>query len=139
MWESSDPIAYEKAIRDYAELRPGYEVLAKYLEKILLDMAHVLGIYPIVFARAKSLESFAEKIQRPAKVYATDPVTEMTDLCGVRVIVHTLDQVDAMAAVVRNRFIVDLNQSEDKREKLAYKEFGYLSTHYILQLKDPAH
>ncbi|MEK7405373.1 MAG: hypothetical protein AAB225_09715, partial [Acidobacteriota bacterium] len=55
----------------------------------------------------------------------------------VRVIVHTLDQVDAMAAAVRDRFDIDLRKSEDKRERLAYREFGYLSTHYIIQLKEP--
>ncbi|MEK7404157.1 MAG: HD domain-containing protein, partial [Acidobacteriota bacterium] len=94
-----EALHYEALCR-YRDLRPDCQLLSDHIEKVLLAMAHCRGIYPIVTARAKSLESFAEKIQRPGKVYAVDPVTEITDLCGVRVIVHTLDQVDAMAAAV---------------------------------------
>ncbi len=132
-----EALHYE-AICRYRDLRPDYQLLSDHLEKVLLSMAQVRGMYPIVTARAKSLESFAEKIQRPGKDYI-DPVTEITDLCGVRVIVHTLDQVDAMAAAVRDQFEIDLRRSEDKRERLAYREFGYLSTHYIIQLKKQPH
>lgn len=124
MFDSTNLDSYCTALRRCRDVRPDYELLATYLQEVLLAMAQDLGIYPIVMGRAKSLESFAEKIQRPGKIYASDPVAEMTDLCGVRVITHTLDEVDVLIGAVRRRFNVDLRKSEDKREKLAYKEFG---------------
>jgi ppGpp synthetase/RelA/SpoT-type nucleotidyltranferase len=123
-----------EALKRFREVQPDYELLADYLQRRLGEMARALGMYPIVMARAKSLESFAEKIQRPGKSYG-DPLLEMTDLCGVRVITHTLDEVRTLAARVTEEFLIDSLNSEDKSEKLAFKEFGYLSSHYIIQLK----
>jgi ppGpp synthetase/RelA/SpoT-type nucleotidyltranferase len=125
----------EAILSEYRGARSDYELLADYLKKRLESIAGTLGIYPIIMGRAKSLDSFAEKIQRAGKEYR-DPLREMTDLCGVRVIVHTLDQVNAMAAKVDKEFLVDLLNSEDKLEKLAFTQFGYLSRHFIIQLKE---
>ena len=64
MTEANDANSYREAIVRYAAVRPHYESLARYLERVLSGMATGLEIHPIVTARAKSLESFAEKIIR---------------------------------------------------------------------------
>jgi ppGpp synthetase/RelA/SpoT-type nucleotidyltranferase len=126
---------YSRTIRSYCEVRDDYALLAKYMRKRLEKMSRDLGIYPIVMGRAKSVESFADKIKRRAG-QCSNPVNEFTDLCGVRVITHTIDEVEAVADAVGREFVLDLADSENKQEKLAYREFGYLSTHFTIQLRD---
>ncbi len=82
--------------------------------------------------RAKSIESLAEKVGR--KRYSM-PLAELTDLCGVRVIVHLVKQALALGQAVRATFEVDVENSENKAARLAVSSFGYLSDHYILVLE----
>jgi len=125
------------AIVRFQKVRPDFELLSAYLVKVRLPgIAARLGLYPIISGRAKSLESFAEKIQRPGKSYPVDPLIEATDLAGVRVITHVLSDAKAFAREVRDGFIIDDQNSEDKSEALKVAEFGYLSNHLIIQLKE---
>lgn len=133
MFDPKDSAQLRRIIAEYRQVRSDYELLAGYLKQRLAEIAKKLEVYPIVMSRAKSLESLAEKVQR--KSY-DDPLSELTDLCGVRVITHTLDEVDLLAAAAKAEFELDLKNSEDKQAKLAFREFGYLSKHYIIQLKD---
>jgi ppGpp synthetase/RelA/SpoT-type nucleotidyltranferase len=125
----------------FRDLRPKYGLLAEYLQAHMRQLTAELEIYPILMGRPKSVESFAEKIGRKGKSYV-EPLTEMTDLCGVRVIVHILKQVDALAASVVATaarpdapFRVDRGNSENKAALLDVKSFGYLSDHYILVME----
>src|SRR5207249_4317026 len=42
-----------------------------------------------------------------------------------------------MAEEVKKEFALDPINSADHEEKLAFREFGYLSKHFIIQLKEP--
>jgi ppGpp synthetase/RelA/SpoT-type nucleotidyltranferase len=127
---------YRDTIAQFRAVRPLYERLGEHVQAWCRATAAALGQYPIVMGRAKAVDSFAEKICRPGKRYA-DPLREVTDLLGVRVIVHTTDEVQAFAQAVEREFVVDAGNSEDKQQRLAQHEFGYLSRHYILQLAAP--
>jgi ppGpp synthetase/RelA/SpoT-type nucleotidyltranferase len=137
MFNPRDSHALRDAIQRYQHVRPRYQLLHDHLRKQLEDLMQRLGIYPIIMGRVKSIESFAEKIQRPGKIYQDDPVTEMLDLCGFRVITHTLDEVHILAELIQKEFLVDPLQFEDKEEKLAFREFGYLSKHFALHVHEP--
>ena len=121
-------------IQRFREKRENYKQLAATLIRVLQDRTDELNIHAIVQARAKTIVSFAEKIQRPGKSY-TDPVNELTDLCGARVIAHTLSEVDAICDFVEQAFEIYWEDSGDKAETLAASEFGYLSRHYIVSFK----
>ncbi|MCM8595564.1 hypothetical protein [Accumulibacter sp.] len=86
----------------------------------------------IVQSRAKGVANFAEKIQR--KRYG-DPLNEMSDLCGVRVIARTLADVDIVCRYVEQHFEVLPDESDNKGERLTEVEFGYLSRHYEVRFK----
>src|SRR5690606_9197302 len=87
----------------------------------------------VVQARAKKISSFAEKAVRKAHKYA-DAVHRLTDLCGARVIVPTVQQrADAQRFVERNFAIVEF---DDKAKSLHDDEFGYSDLHYIIQLRE---
>ena len=116
MQDARKPSDYLDAISRYRRIGPDYELLTEHLKKTLHSITGDLGMYTIVMGRAKSLESFAEKIQRPGRMVRGDPLAEMTDLSGVRIITHTLDEVAALTDVIARKFILDLHNSEDKRE-----------------------
>ena len=108
--------------------------MARGLTAVLEQATADLGLHCIIQAQAKTISSFAEKILRPGKQYA-DPHHELTDLCGARVIAHTLSGVAAVCRFVEDHFVVSWPDSGDKLESLAASEFGYLSRHYIVAFK----
>jgi len=112
-------------------------MLVEYLKtRSLPEIARRLGIYPIITGRAKSLESFAEKIQRPTKKYLYDPLVEATDLAGVRVITFLQAEAADFIDESRRQFVIEREHSKDKSSALAVQEFGYLSIHLIIQLRE---
>jgi ppGpp synthetase/RelA/SpoT-type nucleotidyltranferase len=123
---------YRAHIEWYRKVRPDYEKLAHCLQAALKQAAGALGLHAIVQARPKTIASYAEKILR--KQYAA-PEQEMTDLCGGRVILHTLGGVAAVCRYVEQHFQVFPEASGDKRDDLAASEFGYLSRHYVVAFK----
>jgi len=125
---------YRAQVQQFRDRRGDYQRLAKALIQVLEHETGALGMHAIVQARAKTIASFAEKIQRPGKSYR-DPITELTDLCGARVIAHTLSEVAAVCRFVEERFQVYWDASGDKSELLGASEFGYLSRHYIVSFR----
>ncbi len=120
-------------IQKYQEKQESYRQLAQILEKVLGRIAKDLQMIAIVQAREKSVTSFAEKIQRPGKHY-TNPLEEMPDLCGARVILATLEDVKRFSTVVEEQFN-QWESSEDKEEFLKESEFGYRSMHFGIYLR----
>ncbi len=127
------------AVREYAaqhlELsRAGQEAVV--LVQGLLDEAGIN--YLSVSGRTKSVHSFAEKAARTkagTPLY-TDPLTQITDLLGVRVITYVRDDVDAVADVLAEQVIV--HDDRDWGLQTANEgRFGYASRHLMIGL-DPA-
>src|ERR1035437_9917147 len=93
-----------------------------------------LGCEVKISACVKSPASFAEKCRRKEKKYPLNPVYELTDLCGARMVAATQDQVDRLCAFVERIFLVDRPNSEDKLSILRTSEFAYRSVHFVVQL-----
>ena len=118
----------------YRKLRPIYESLSQRVQHLLQDVAKTNGIdVHAIEARAKTVDGFAEKLARPGKAYE-NPLEEVTDLCGLRVILYYQEDVDRFSKAVRDEFIVDDKRSVDKRNELRFDQFGYISVHLICQL-----
>jgi len=129
------PEQCRKFIKQYSRERPQYEALADVLTKVLKVPAKELGLPAMVQARAKDVASFAGKIQRPEKGY-TDPLNEITDFCGARVITLTLDGVSRIREFVEKNFQIFWEHSGDKLDSMGSDTFGYLSTHYIVAFRE---
>jgi len=119
---------------EYKAEYPIYQTYARALERMLKAASRAPAPMAIVQSRPKSFSSYAEKMARKAKKYMAKGIGP-TDLCGARVITETLDEVDAMCAVIRNNFEIDEENSLDVRSRLRTEEFGYLSFHYVVQLR----
>ncbi|AEI62443.1 GTP pyrophosphokinase family protein [Corallococcus macrosporus] len=117
-----------------------HQTLNAFTEKthiLLKELTDRHGIKPqSIERRTKTIESFREKINRPGKNY-TDPLNQLTDLSGHRIIVHYLDDIDKVSKIIEQEFNIDKAASSDKRANLAPHELGYLSRHFIISLKHP--
>ncbi len=131
---SLDGPAYHAQIAKFKAKRANYERLAKVLKSLLREGVQVLGVHALVQSRTKTLGGFAEKIGRPGKNY-TDPLNEMPDLCGVRVITQTLGEVAAVCGFLENHFEIVREETDNKLDFLAPNQFGYLSQHFEVRLK----
>lgn len=127
------------AVQVYAEqhadlVEAGREAVA--LVQGLLDEAGIN--YLSVTGRTKSVASFAEKAGRMlagVPAYA-DPLTQITDQLGVRVITYVEDDVDAVAELLGEQVIV--HDDRDMGQETADEgRFGYASRHLMIAL-DPA-
>ena len=86
-------------------------------------------------SRTKSAESLSEKIARKGSKYP-DPLKEVTDLVGLRIIVYYPDDVATVGAMLEREFAPDWEHSwrQDPRDRP--DRFGYRSDHYVVRLTD---
>jgi len=139
---SQDHRARSQAIGQQVEIleriRPVYEVFAEILEVVLKRTVAEAGIDAIIQHRVKSKAAFAEKALRKWDVLP-DPVNQMFDICGARVITNTIDEIEPASELVRRAFVINEAASEDVLERLGPGEFGYRSVHFILSLRPGDH
>lgn len=121
---------HQSDIKQFSKERSVFETFALVLNDILTAAVKIHAPNSIVQSRAKNVSSYAEKIIRKNKY--NDPLTEITDLCGARVITHTQDQVNKICNFIRENFLIDEANSVDVKERLRIQEFGYRSVHFIV-------
>ncbi|MDX1388958.1 MAG: RelA/SpoT domain-containing protein, partial [Acidobacteriota bacterium] len=116
---------------EYAIFSTYADVLHRVLQRVCSEHAK-LGI---VQSRPKAVSSFAEKVVRkwPA---INDPIRQLTDLCGARVITHTQGEMEPICEFIETHF--DIEEAEDVGSRLGATEFGYTSFHYIVRLRAEA-
>lgn len=120
-------------IDKYKKIRPLYEDYSNRLISLLKSILDNQNIdYHLIEGRAKTVESLEEKVKR--KIYG-NPLKEITDLCGIRIIVYYQKDISTVEKLIKKNFIVDKENSIDKSIILKNNEFGYLSNHYVIKLK----
>ncbi len=133
----ADPVA--RAVRDYAELRPALVPAAEAAVELVTGLLDDAGInYLAVTGRAKTIASFAAKVGRfLAATPDADPLTDMTDLVGVRVVAYVHGDVDAVATLLHEE--LDVHDDRDLGEETASQgRFGYASRHLQARLRPAA-
>ncbi len=122
------------AVREYAaqhaELRRESDDAVAAVQGLLDDA----GVnYLSVTGRAKSVASFAEKSRRTSggvPLYS-DPLHQITDQIGVRVIAYVASDVEAVADLLVDHFVVK-NDRDMGLETASEGLFGYASRHLLL-------
>jgi ppGpp synthetase/RelA/SpoT-type nucleotidyltranferase len=109
--------------------------LAEELENHIKDTLKDCPRIDRIAARAKSIDRFlkkAEKIEKGKKKY-TDPLNQIQDQIGARIITFYLDDVDRVSKIINDFFspIEALHHVPDSVSK-----FGYEGKHYILFLPE---
>jgi ppGpp synthetase/RelA/SpoT-type nucleotidyltranferase len=93
--------------------------------------------YLTVTGRAKSVASFASKAARTAegRPVFTDPLREITDQIGIRVITYVNSDVQAVVDLLNDQITVH-DDRDLGRETASQGRFGYASRHLLVSL-DP--
>lgn len=125
--------SYEELTSRYASERPKYKALAAQLGRHIEQALEARGLEVIVQWRAKTVQSFVKKALR--KGYA-DPMAEIGDKTGIRVIVHFEADIHVVREVVTG--LCEIDREESKRDALAYNQLGYLGIHLDVRAKDEA-
>ena len=125
-------------VQRYAALRPELVAVTEGFTALVRELLDDAGInYLSVTGRTKSVESFAAKAARTADghpVYA-DPLKDVTDQIGVRVVTYLRGDVTAVADVLADQFSV-IDDRDMGRETARQGRFGYASRH-LLVAPDP--
>lgn len=132
-----NPEAEVEKFKQRREIYKVFEMIMKNYVKTIADNLAKDGIissnYKIT-SRTKKPESYKGKITRPNKDY-TDPLQQITDLAGVKVIFNTTKDQKAFNAefVKRIGSLRDEKNSANLRdEKYEKRQFGYLGIHHIV-------
>ncbi len=121
---------------EFQILRPLYVDFNENIKNLIKSLIEENSIkFHLIESRTKSLESFNGKITRKEHKYI-NPIAEITDLAGVRIILYYQDDVEKVEKLLKNEFIIDIENSVDKGELLSPNEFGYQSVHYVVQLSE---
>lgn len=121
-------------LQQFREKRPKYSEFAEKLHKLISELLVINKIKPEnIEYRTKSESSFLDKIQRPEKNYK-NPISEITDISGLRIVLHYIKDVDKVSKIIEKEFTIDKENSIDKSTLLQPNEFGYRSVHYVVSL-----
>jgi putative GTP pyrophosphokinase len=146
--ESSDPPIYQTfnfaghgliAAAAYREIRDLFDECAQAVRSVLRSVLDEEKVkVQVVEARSKSVKSFREKAELPAKEEANrpqypEPLSDITDLAGVRVIVYLLDDRQQVDNLIYREF--DVLERHAPVGRLG--PGGYQSTHYLVRFKEP--
>jgi ppGpp synthetase/RelA/SpoT-type nucleotidyltranferase len=127
--------AVDSYARDFAELSRAGTVAVTLAESIL-DEAGIN--YLSVTGRTKSIASFAEKATRrrpDGRLLYPDPLTQITDQIGIRVITYVHSDVDLAAALLADQLVL-VDDRDMGQETADEGRFGYVSRHVWVRLDE---
>ncbi len=116
----------------YGDVRGKQKAFTREVETVLrrVIMSKKLDVVNIE-ARTKTIDGFCEKAQRDDKSY-TDPIREITDLTGCRVICYYTSDIEKISRVIHENFDVDGKNSVDRLFSNSPDQFGYQSKHLVV-------
>lgn len=130
----SNSINLKDLEKNYPAIKIKYEKLGSRIVEVIKTflLQHSMKVHAVYF-RVKEFESLMDKIVDKDK-YKT--IEEITDVCGARVITYLASEVDDVVSIIKENFVVDDDNSIDKRERENPGEFGYKSVHLVVSMPD---
>ena len=124
------------AIQEYAAREPELVLAAQQFVVLVTSILDEAGInYLSVTGRTKGVASFAAKAGRmvDGRPAFTDPLREITDQIGVRVITYVHSDVSAVADLLDDQVVVK-DDRDFGQETASEGRFGYASRHLLIAL-----
>ena len=120
-------------LEDYRKQKESFVKLGNVVHDILTNIAKELNLTVLaVEHRVKAEKSLAGKLERKGDGYQS--FEDITDILGARVVCFLADEIDKLGKKVEETFVIDWENSCDKRALIKEDAFGYLSLHYICSL-----
>ena len=124
-------------LEQYRSEKSRYEQLGKVVQKRLENIAAESSVSVMTVGhRLKDEKSLCGKLYRKGEKYRS--LEDITDILGARIVCYFYDDVDVLGKQVEKSFVVDWENSVDKRKQMRADSFGYLSLHYICSLPKDA-
>jgi len=121
----------EHAVAQYKKRFSTYERFTIKTRELVDALLNEQNLSFLLEHRTKDVETFREKITRPGKSYS-DPLREVTDLCGIRIILRRISDVEQVVGMLKEEFDVDEKNSVYKGAELGVDQFGYTSIHLVV-------
>ena len=122
-------------VEDYGVVEQSYKEYTTKIHELANSLIQESNIQiHSISSRTKGIDNLDEKVKRKGKKYAK--LSNVTDLSGIRIICYFSDQVDEVAKIIENNFLISNESSIDKRKTLDPDKFGYLSLHFVAKLSD---
>ncbi|HWM75901.1 MAG TPA: DUF429 domain-containing protein, partial [Nocardioides sp.] len=124
------------AIREYSAREPELVLAAQQFVTLVTSILDEAGInYLSVTGRTKGVASFAAKAGRmvDGRPAFTDPLREITDQIGIRVITYVHSDVSAVADLLADQVVVK-DDRDFGQETASEGRFGYASRHLLVAL-----
>jgi len=123
----------EEILAQYDGNRKLYLEFCQTLERLLGQLVRDADIkVHSITHRLKARDSLKRKLSPRESRY--EALQSVTDIMGVRITTYFSDEVDKIASVIEREFVVDPENSINKRAMLDPDRFGYLSLHYVVSL-----
>ena len=120
-------------LEDYRKQREDFITLGDTVHTMISEIVKDLGFSVLAIEhRVKEEKSLAGKLERKGDSYNT--LEDITDILGCRVICFLSDEIDKIGQKIEENFVIDRENSSDKRALIKEDAFGYLSLHYICSL-----
>lgn len=117
---------------EYQKKRPFLDRLNERTKDLIKDALTETPIQAFeIQYRVKEFESFIDKVLE--KIYE-EPLKDVTDLIGIRIIVYLKKDIDEIHGILGAIFEVDAEDTTDKRIPDNTNEVGYRSLHLICRL-----
>ncbi|GAA1504727.1 hypothetical protein GCM10009740_39790 [Terrabacter terrae] len=133
---TTPPTEISEAATAYAAVRPDLQAATGLFVEMVTGLLDDAGInYLSVTGRTKTVASFAAKAERrrDGKLLYPEPLTDITDQIGVRVITYVHDDVAAVAELLGEELAV-LDDRDLGLETARAGRFGYASRHLLVSV-----
>jgi putative GTP pyrophosphokinase len=127
------------AVAEYLKRQPFYVDLASAVARILEECLkkHQIKFHSVQH-RAKDVSSVGRKAAIPSEVDPsspkyTQPLSQITDLSGIRIITQVLGVLPDIDKLLHDEFEI-LEQLDKGRELIEKERFGYQSIHYLARI-----
>jgi putative GTP pyrophosphokinase len=124
----------EESQKWYTSNKMNFTICANEISNLIEKILNQKGIiFHSITSRVKEENSFLEKCNKEKYI---NPVSEIKDVVGIRIITHTSIEVKQVCEVIKNEFNIDGNNSVNKADRLDEDKVGYLSVHYVASLNE---
>lgn len=123
----------EKILEQFEQKEDLYKKLGKRCISIFDEIIGESVLIHDKSFRVKGKPSLSKKIDLKGDDYKE--LEDITDICGIRIITFLDSDVEKVGAKIKENFILDLPNCENKRDK-AYDTFGYRSLHFVVSLPE---
>lgn len=123
-------MSVEEIIEIYNPLQPLYKKLAEEVKYVIDQKIEEQKIkISTLPCREKLIASLVKKLETK---YYNDPLNEITDFAGVRVVCYYEPDIEPIKKIVQENFII--HEHIDKTHDLGVAKMGYHGSHFIVSL-----